>query len=87
MKFGRNIPSRESRFCIRRAFAKSVSTVKLSHLWTSIRDGAAYFRQSTMHALIAFNSLNTVRMGMVVSGLFESWSQRPPLPVIETTAS
>lgn len=69
-------------------FAKSVSTVKLSHLWTlySALTALHIFANRRCMRLIAFNSLNTVRMGMVVSDFFESWSQRPPLQPAETTA-
>jgi hypothetical protein len=70
-------------------FAKSVSTVKLSHLWTlySALTALHIFANRRCMRLIAFNSLNTVRMGMVVSDFFESWSQRPAPPQSSSSSS
>jgi hypothetical protein len=71
-------------------FAKSVSTVKLTHLWIlySALTALHIFANMRCMRLIAFNSLNTVRMDLLVSDFFESWSQQPPLPLqpAETTS-
>jgi len=70
-------------------FAKKVSTVKLSHLWMlySFLTALHIFANMRCMRLIAFSSLNTVRMNMVLADFFQGWSQQQQSDAATTVQS